>query len=102
MGTAVHVDGSFGSLPGNVRMVCDHLLGRGIDLFPDPKIRWTAPGIVGGMGLALMLGQSQKRRIPAIAPQSSWGVDRKAKVISDFRARNALRLILVKSGSPFS
>jgi hypothetical protein len=58
--------------------------------------------MVGGVRFALMLRQSQERGIPPIVPQPRRGVDGKSKVIFDFRTGNALRLILVKPGSPLS
>jgi len=52
------------------------------------------------MRAALVLGQREQGRIPAIAPQARGVIDGQAKVIADIRPRDALQKILVELRSP--
>src|SRR5438552_16911844 len=54
------------------------------------------------MRFALVLGDRQDVGGPGIRHSSSRVVDRQARIIADFGAREALRLVLVKLGIPFS
>src|SRR3989442_13986016 len=54
------------------------------------------------MRLALMLGQRQQRRVPAVGMKARGFVDWKAEIIADLRSRDPLRLILVEARSPLA
>src|SRR6266850_4711656 len=83
-------------------MICNELLRVLIHFLPDAQIRRPPRRVVCRMRLALMFGQREQRRIPAVGSQTSRIIDGKAEIVADFRTRNALRLVLVKSWSPFS
>ena len=100
--TAVHPDGALGLLPGNVRVEGDQLLRRSVELAPDAQVRGAAGRVVGRMRLALMLGQREDRRVPAVGVQACRLVDRNPQVVADVRTGNALRLILVKPRRPLT
>ena len=102
MRAAIHVDRPFGRLPGDVRVIGNQLLRRRVDFLPDPQVRRTTRRVVGRVRLALMLGQRQQRCVPTVATQPGGVVDREAEVIADLRSWDALGLVLVKAGRPFS
>src|SRR5258708_5299455 len=80
----------------------DQLLAFTVYFLNDPKIGRTAPGVIGGMRLALMFRKRQKRRVPGVCPQPVRVVDRKSQIIADLGTRSAFRLVFVKLGRPFS
>ena len=51
---------------------------------------------------ALVLGQAVEVRVPAIRAEAKGVVDWNSEVIAQLRTRDALRLILVKAGSPLT
>ncbi|MNC85446.1 hypothetical protein D3C83_10450 [compost metagenome] len=52
------------------------------------------------MRAALVLGQGQARRIPAVGPLAGSGIDRQAQIVAELGTRTALRLILVEEARP--
>ena len=102
MRTAIHPDGSLGRLPGNVRVIGDQLLRVAVHFLPDAQVRRTAPGVIGRMRAALILGQREQGRIPAIAPQARGVVDGQPEIIADIGPRDALQKIFVKLGRPLA
>ena len=87
MRTAVHPDGALGRLPGNVGVIGDQLLRVAVHFLPDAQVGGSAPGVVGRVRAALILGQREQRRIPAIAAQARRVVDRQSEIVADIRAR---------------
>ena len=87
MRTAIHPNGSLRRLPGNVGVIGDQLLGVAVHFLPDAQVGGAAPGVIGRMRAALILGQRQQRRVPAIAAQARRVVDRQPEIVADIRAR---------------
>ena len=102
MRTAVHPDRPLGLLPRDVRVVRDELLRGAVELAPDAQVRGAARRVVGGVRLALVLGQREDRCVPAVAVQAARLVDRQAEIVADVGPGNALRLILVKPRGPLA
>ena len=102
MRTAVHPDRPLGLLPRDVRVVRHELLRRAVELAPDAQVGGAARRVVGGVRLALVFGQREDRRVPAVPVQAARFVDREAEIVADVRPWNALRLILVEPRRPLA
>src|ERR1700733_7485816 len=102
MRTPVHPDRLFRAVGRQMRVIGDDFLRGLVYLLPDAQIRGAAPAVIRSVCPALVLGQLHKRRVPAVATHPCGLVDRYPQVIADFRARDALLPILVKSWRPGS
>ena len=75
-------------------------LRRVVDVERDAQVADAAEPVGGRMRLALVLGQRQQRRVPAVGAQPRGVVDRQAGVVADLGARHALDLVFVKDRRP--
>jgi hypothetical protein len=78
----------------------DHLLRRVVVERGDAQVANAAEPIGGGVGLALVLGQRQQRRVPGVGTQPLGVGDRQTGVVADLGAGGAFDLVFVKDGRP--
>src|SRR5665213_356137 len=85
-----------------MRVIGDDLLGGLVDLFPDAQIRGTPPAVIRAVGATLVFLQFEQGGIPAVAAQTGRIIDWQTQVVADFRARYALKSILVEARTPLA
>ena len=78
----------------------DDVLGRRVTLFGDPHADRAAQDVRRHVGAALVLGQRQAPRVPAVGIQPAGRVDRQAGVVARIGTRSALGLVLVEQAHP--
>ena len=102
MRTAVHPDGpkTLGSLRPN--MNGDQLHGVRVPVFPDAEVSHRAHLIRRDVAIALVVLESQTRRVVGERPQTSRLVDGESGIISNLGTRSALQPILVDGRRPIA
>ncbi len=73
-----------------------------VHFLPDAQVRWAAPNVIGRVRSALPLRQGHHGSAPSVAPHAVRIVDRDAQIVAQLRTWNALRLVLVETGCPFT
>src|SRR5437016_6329957 len=85
-----------------MRVPRDGLLSGGVDFLPNARVRRAAHAVIGGVRLALVLGQRQQGSVPAIRAHTSGVGQRDSEVIADIWSGDAFGLIFVESGVPLT
>src|SRR5689334_6802320 len=100
MRTAVHPDRPFLLVSIDVLLDGDELLADRIALFPDAQLQRPPVNVSRRVNLALVFRRLEPQRVPTERPLASRVIHRKAQVIDERGAGDALGLILLVTGAP--